>query len=157
MKATLTTFVAALFAVLGMGIAQDTKPAEPPAANPLEAKFVAAFTNATLTGRWCAIKDGRLGPEKEEQYKIVGVTKLGGDRWQIRARIQYGGQAFDAPIPAEVKWAGDTAVLIVDDLSMGGAATYSARVMISGQTYAGTWSGGNHGGLLSGVITNAKE
>ena len=122
----------------------------------LEAKFVAAFTNATLTGRWCAIKDGQLGPDKDERYTIVGVKKLDGDRWTINARIQYGGQSFEAPIPVVVKWAGDTPVLIVDSLSLPGSGTYSARVMISEKTYSGTWSAGDHGGLISGVISNAK-
>jgi hypothetical protein len=57
----------------------------------------------------------------------------------------------------QVKWAGDTAVIIVDDFALPGSSTYSARVMVYEQTYAGTWSAGDHGGLLSGVITNQKE
>jgi hypothetical protein len=57
----------------------------------------------------------------------------------------------------EVKWAGDTAVIIVDKLQYPGGGTYSARVLFYEHTYAGTWSGGDHGGLMSGVITNEKE
>ena len=128
-----------------------------PSQDELEATFKATLTKATFTGRWCSIKDGQLGPEKEDKYTILGVTKLGGDLWLINARIQYGKQDIVAPIPVQVKWAGDTPVIVVDKVGIPGGATYSARVLIYEKTYAGTWSGGDHGGLLSGVITNRKE
>jgi hypothetical protein len=124
----------------------------------LEATFKATMTKATLSGRWCGIKDGKLTPEKEDKYTIVSVNKLGGEAWIINARIQYGNKDFVAPIPVQVKWAGDTPVITLDDIGMpGGQATYSARVLIYNKTYAGTWSGGDHVGLLNGVITNEKE
>jgi hypothetical protein len=56
-----------------------------------------------------------------------------------------------------VKWAGDTAVIILDQIALPGGGVYSARVMVYGNTYAGTWSGGDHGGLLNGVITQKKD
>ena len=123
----------------------------------LEAKFKATLTKATMAGRWCSIKDGVLGPEKEDKYTIVGVTKLGGDNWVISARIQYNKKDMVAPIPVQVKWAGDTPVIVVDKLQYPGGGTYSARVLVYDKTYAGTWSGGDYGGLLNGVITNEKE
>lgn len=123
----------------------------------LEAKFKTTLTKATLSGRWCSIKDGKLGPDKDDKYTILSVTKLTGDTWLINARIQYGTQDVVAPIPVLVKWAGDTPVIVVDNVGIPGIATYSARVLIFEKTYAGTWSGGDHGGLLSGVITNQKE
>ncbi len=123
----------------------------------LEAKFKATLTRATLSGRWCAIKDGQLGPEKEDKYTILGVAKLAGDAWLITARIQYGQRDIVAPIPVQVKWAGDTPVIVVDNIGIPGGNSYSARVLIYDKTYAGTWSGGDHGGLLNGVITNQKD
>jgi hypothetical protein len=126
-------------------------------AEELEAKFKATLTQATLAGRWCSIKDGQLGPEKEDKYTITGVTKLGGELWLINARIQYGKQDVVAPIPVQVKWAGDTPVIVVDKVPVPGSGTYSARVLIYEKTYAGTWTGGDHGGLLNGVITHQKE
>jgi hypothetical protein len=132
------------------------KPVPPPAE--LEATFKATLTKATLSGRWCGIKNGQLGPEKEDKYTILDVTKLGGDVWIVKSRIQYGKNDIVAPIPVRVKWAGDTPVITVDGVSMpGGGTAYSARVLIYGKTYAGTWSGGNHAGLMSGVITNEKD
>ena len=118
----------------------------------MEAKFVADMANVTFHGRWCAIKDGALGPEKPEQYEIVGVMKSGGDRWVINARIKYGIVNLVVPVPVQMKWAGDTPVIIVDKFGLPGAGTYSARVLVFGGTYAGTWSGGDHGGLLNGLL-----
>lgn len=123
----------------------------------LVAKFKATMTKATLTGRWCMIKDGKLGPEKEDKYTILSVTKIGGDYWTINARIQYGKQDITAPIPVVVKWAGDTPVIIVDDFGLPGSGSYSARLLIYENTYAGTWTGGDHGGLMNGVITHQKD
>src|SRR5213594_46365 len=52
----------------------------------LEAAFKATLTKATLSGRWCSVlpdgkkSEGRLklGPEKEDKYTIIGVSKLQG-------------------------------------------------------------------------------
>ena len=168
------TLLISLIAMIA--IAQDAKKAEPgteikpkdtPApvgverpklnAEDLEAKFKNTLTKATFSGRWCGIKDGKLTPEKEDKYTIVGVTKLGGEMWIINARIQYGEKDFVAPIPVQVKWAGDTPVITLDNVGLPGGNSYSARVLIYNQTYAGTWSGGDHAGLLNGIITNEKE
>ena len=128
-----------------------------PAASELEAKFKATLTNATMSGRWCLIKDGQLTPEKPDKYTIVGVNKLFGERWLIRARIQYGEKDYTAPIPVKVKWAGDTPVITVTDVGLPGGASYSARVVIYDNSYAGVWSGGAVRGLLSGMISREKE
>jgi hypothetical protein len=154
--------LAALLAAVGPAAqAQDAKPAAPakPKASQeeLEAKFKATLTKATLSGRWCGIKDGRLTPEKDDKYTIVSVAKLGGEAWLVHARVQYGNKDFVAPIPVLVKWAGDTPVITLDNVAIPGGGAYSARVLIYDKTYAGTWSGGDHAGLLNGVITNEKE
>ncbi len=127
-----------------------------PTQSELEATFQQTLSNATLAGRWCAIQDGKLSPEKEDKYTIVNVAKLGGDAWIVNARVQYGNKDFVAPIPVQVKWAGDTPVITLDDVGVPGGHSYSARVLIHGQTYAGTWSGGDHAGLMSGVISRNK-
>lgn len=145
-------------------IALAQEPTTPPASKPpataatpadLEASFKKTLTNAVFDGRFCMIEKGRLGGDKEEKYTIASVEKTGADEWTINAKIQYGGISFTAPVPVKVKWAGDTPVIIVDNIGFPGTAKYSARVMIYGDTYAGTWSGGDHGGMLQGVITRA--
>ena len=153
-----------LFLLLGVSSvsAQDsttkTKTDTPKASQEeLEARFKSALDNVTFRGRWCSVEEGKLGPEKKDQYTILGVSKIGADAWILRARIQYGDKDLVAPIPLQVKWAGDTPVIIVDKFALPGGDTYSARVMVFNGTYAGTWSGTDYGGLLNGVIVPTKE
>ncbi|MBI5773187.1 MAG: hypothetical protein HZA89_05520 [Verrucomicrobia bacterium] len=173
MKTKLLLLTLATGLLAGQLFAQDAKktaaPKQPKAAAPastdkpkpamteLEAKFKATMTKAVMAGRWCSVTDGQLGPDKDDKYTIVGVTKLGGSDWAIHARIQYGRQDVTVPIPVKVRWAGDTPVIVVEGFAIPGGGTYSARVLIYEGTYAGTWSGGDHGGLLNGVITKQKE
>lgn len=131
--------------------ASSKKEAEP-SADDLEAAFVKTLANVLFKGQWCLIDKGALGEAKPEQYEIVGVMKTGGDRWVINARIEYGKINLVAPVPVQVKWAGDTPIIIVDKFTLPGAGTYSARVMIFEKTYSGTWTAGDHGGLLHGLI-----
>jgi hypothetical protein len=137
--------------------AQSSAEKPKPSQEELEAKFKTALTKATMAGRWCLIKNGELGPEKEDKYTINSIAKVGGDVWLINARIQYGKKDIVAPIPVQVKWAGDTPVIIVDKVAVPGGGTYSARVLIYEKTYAGTWTGGDHVGLLSGAIMPQKD
>lgn len=154
---------AALFSFLSLAAflpAQDAKPT--PSAAELEKKFKETLTACTMSGHSCTVKEGQLGPERADQYHIVSVEKTSGDNWTLNARMKYGGQEIVVPIPVQVKWAGDTAVIIVNDLRFPGAAGYSgtaytARVLIHGNTYAGTWSGGDHGGMLNGLIGPDKS
>jgi len=128
-------------------------PASAPAtAEDLEAALVKTLAGVFFKGQWCLIEQGQLGEARPEQYEIVGVMKTGGDRWVINARIEYGKINLVAPVPVQVKWAGDTPVIIVDKFTLPGAGTYSARVMIFENTYSGTWTAGDHGGMLHGVI-----
>jgi hypothetical protein len=148
--------IALVAAILGSGVLTRSIAEEPRSAptSEQETKFISALTNATLKGHWALIKDGQLGQDKEDAYQIVSVKKLEGDRWQINARFAYGGKTLDLPIPAQVKWAGDTPVMLFDGINLGSPRTYSARLMIYDTTYAGTWSGGDHGGVLYGLISH---
>jgi len=160
------TIVFLTLSFAGNTVAQDKAATQPtggtaaattpkPSQGELEAKFKALLTNATMTGRWSSTKDGVLGPEREDKYTVVSATKGEGESWVVSARLEYRGRAFVLPIPVQVKWAGDTAVLVVDNMGIpGGGTTYSARVLFHGQSYVGTWSGGEHGGLIYGLIKN---
>lgn len=123
----------------------------------LEEAFQKALTNTTLQGRWTSVEGGAMGESRDEKYTINSVSKLGGENWLVNARIQYGRLDFVAPVPVQVRWAGDTAVICVTDLPIPGAGTYSARVLIYDGTYAGTWNGGGHGGLMNGVLVQEKK
>ena len=130
---------------------------EQPALNEAETKFKELLINCTMEGRWTPLEDGVLGEEKKDKYSIVSAAKLKGDTWVISAKMKYGEKEMTIPLPVEVKWAGNTAVLVVDNLQMPGGRSYSARVLFYEKTYAGSWKGGDKGGLLSGIIVKNKE
>ena len=144
--------VAFVWARPAVTLAEDSKPTPEQ-----EAKFTTALTNATLKGRWAPIKDGQLGAEKDDSYQIVSVKKMEGSNWVVSARLQYGGQSLDLPIPAVVKWSGDTPVMIFDNINIAGYRSYSARLMVHENSYAGAWSGGDHGGMLYGLIVHESH
>jgi hypothetical protein len=125
----------------------------------LEKKFQDTLTNATLDGRWYEIKDGKIGEEHAEKYTITRVTKFGtGTHWVILARVQYGDKDVSLPVPVRVEWADDTPVISVTNAGLPGLGTYTARVMVYDNLYAGTWSGTGHGGVLSGqVVSNSDK
>ncbi|HEY2573311.1 MAG TPA: hypothetical protein VGH65_04550, partial [Verrucomicrobiaceae bacterium] len=119
----LTAFACCVLPADSLRAQESNKPAleslqkTAPTQDELEAKFKAALTEATLNGRWCGIKDGQLSPERDEKYTIVSVSRVSGDNWLINARLKYGEREIVAPIPAQVKWAGDTPVICVTDLT----------------------------------------
>lgn len=132
--------------------APATKETAKPTQAELEAKFKETLKQATFKGRWNAIENGALGPEKEDSYSISSATKLSGESWIVSAKMQYGKKELVLPIPVKVRWAGDTPIIVVEKLPIPGGGVYSARVLVYDNTYAGTWSGGDHAGLLSGII-----
>jgi hypothetical protein len=70
-------------------------------------------------------------------------------------RMQFKGKDVSVPLIIPVKWAGDTSVISLTDMTIPGLGTYTARVMIYRDRYAGTWSDGNHEGHLWGRIERA--
>ena len=173
MKSSATLFAAAVSGVLrhalsGPAGAEDKSPARAEdkkaaeklvmSQEQLEEKLVATLTGATLEGKFSVVDKGKAGEDKEDKYTILAVSKLtGGEAWIITARVQYGGKDFTVPFPVLVKWAGDTPVITVDDVGVPGGGTYSARVLIHADAYAGTWSGGTVGGLMSGTVRRASR
>lgn len=169
MKRILAWVLAGMVGVSSVAQAQDAPKAEPKAdqkeekpagaaANQaeLEKKFEETMTGAVLVGRFSS--KGRQGDPREERYTIVSAKKFLGERWVITAKIQYGGKGETAAIPivVPVKWAGDTPVISLTDFSIPGMGTYTARVMIFQDQYAGMWAAGTeHGGLMWGRIERA--
>ena len=89
----------------------------------------------------------------DERYDISKVVKQDkGDYWNFHARIRYGKHDLMLPIPVEVKWAGTTPVITVDNLPIPGMGIFDARVLVSDNKYAGTWRHGKVGGLMFGHI-----
>ena len=115
-----------------------------------ERMFAERMRNVTLLGYSTrSNKEGTFGPEK---YKIESVSKISGDTWLFKTRLRYDGQDLPVPIPITVIWAGDTPVITLTDMTIPGVGTWTARVMLYRDQYAGTWSGKNHGGQMFGKI-----
>jgi hypothetical protein len=120
----------------------------------LEKQFEQMMTGAALVGH--STLDGKAGLSGEERYSIDRVAKLGGDVWMFQARMKLEGHEIPVPVPVNIKWAGDTPVIEVTDLAIPGMGSYTARIVLYRDRYAGTWSGKNHGGQLFGAIVHNK-
>jgi len=112
--------------------------------------FADSMSGVTLVGY--STRLNREGLSKEERYQIDNVSHLSGDTWLFRARLKYEDHEIPVPIPLTVKWAGDTPVITLTDLAIPGVGSYTARVVLYRDQYAGTWSGKNVGGQLFGKI-----
>ncbi|EAQ82665.1 hypothetical protein [Blastopirellula marina] len=122
----------------------------------LFAKFSETLTGATLVGKFTVV--GRDMSPKEERYEIRSVHKLEeGDLWLFNARVKYGENDAVIPMPLEVKWAGKTPVITLEDVAIPGLGTFSAHVVIDGDKYAGTWTHGEVSGHLFGLIEKTKS
>ena len=115
------------------------------------ADFEKALQGAALVGHFVVTGDKET-ELKQERYELENVRHVKDNQWLFSARIQYGDHDVTLPLTLLVKWAGDTPVITVDNLSVPGLGTFTARVMIYADHYAGFWSGGGHGGHLFGVI-----
>ncbi len=125
------------------------------AANADQAKrfqqFEETLADVKLVGHFTIL--GKDGPLRKEEYTIKGVKKLPtGDAWLFTTRIKYGENDVQVPLPLDVQWAGTTPVITLTDFTVPGLGTFSARVVIYRNKYAGTWSHGNVGGHLFGTI-----
>ena len=129
----------------------------------LEKRFTKTLTGAVLKGSWQMTGEAGLAGKaplskpRDDKYTIVSVHKAEDDWWQFNARIEFGENDVTLPIRLQVKWAGDTAVITVDDVGFPGIGLYSARVMIYGNFYTGVWYGSNYGGIMSGQIVRAED
>jgi len=56
-----------------------------------------------------------------------------------------------------VKWAGDTPVITLTNLGIPGLGTFTSRVVIYDNRYAGTWQHDKVGGNLFGRIERVTE
>lgn len=141
-----------------VALAQERAKRDPaPSRDELIKKLEADLTNVKLVGRFTV--SGREDREpRPEEYTITSAMKLpDGDMWLIKSRVKYGDKDMTVPIPLEIKWAGDTPVITLTDLTIPGLGTFTSRVVIYENRYAGTWQHGNVGGNLFGRIEKVKD
>jgi hypothetical protein len=128
-----------------------------PSREELVKKLEETLTGAKLTGAYSVAGREDRAP-KAEEYTITSATKLPeGDVWLIKARIKYGDKDTTIPMPLEIKWAGDTPIITLTNMAIPGLGTFTARVLIYDNRYAGTWQHGPVGGNLFGKIEKAKD
>lgn len=115
-------------------------------------RFAKMLTGSKFQGQFTV--DGKpLNQLEEEAYELEKVEKMPeADLWSITARIKYGKKDYKVPVPIYVKWAGETPVLTMDNLTLPGYGTFSTRVVLHGDKYAGTWQHDKVGGHLFGRI-----
>jgi hypothetical protein len=131
-------------------------PATLPDREKLFTQFAETLNNAKLVGQFTI--RGQDRPPSSEEYTIKSVKKLlDGDYWLFSARIKYGEHDVTLPLPLQVKWAGDTPIITLTEFTIPGMGTFSSRVVIYNQKYAGTWTHGRVGGHLFGVIQKLEE
>jgi hypothetical protein len=131
-----------------------------------EQEFSRRLTGATMTGSFTMDRaddgDRDTGrepakPPLEESYEISSATHLGGELWLITSRIRYGDVDATVPVPVAVKWAGTTPVITLDQVTIPGMGTFSARVLFHGDRYAGTWQHDDVGGHMFGRVKPKPE
>jgi len=124
----------------------------------LEAAFAKKMTGATLVGAFTidGKNDGKA--PKAERYELGEVKKLKGETWLFTAKMKYGKKDVKVaiPIPLTIKWAGDTPVITMTDVTIPTMGTFTARVLFYGDRYVGTWQHGKVGGHMFGKIEPAK-
>jgi hypothetical protein len=158
--------LAASYAALSAS-AQENRAAEPPEVQPpmADAQRVAelekTLANAALVGHFTVTGEGEAAPDEskltKERYELGEVKHLGSNQWLIQSRIKYGDHDVTVPLTLPIRWAGDTPMICLDELPIPGLGTFTARVMIYRDHYAGFWSGKDHGGHLFGVIERPNE
>lgn len=150
----------AIVSLIAVGIAaEEADPAAPaqPDRAALEKQFAETMSGATLVGSFTVTGQAEKAELKEERYTLGDVKKLDDDFWLFETRIQYGERDVKVPLQLEVKWAGDTPVIVLTDTPIPGLGTFTARVVVYRDHYCGYWDAGDHGGHLFGTIERAKE
>ena len=134
-------------------LAQEEAPAQAPQQALIE-KLAEAISNTKWTGSFTVT--GNEANPKTESYEIKDAQYQGDDKWLLTARIAYGDRDVTVPIPLEIKWAGRTPVITVDNLTIPALGIFDARVLIRRGSYAGTWAHGKKGGHLFGKYEKAE-
>lgn len=144
-------FTAAIAAIFTLQPARGQAPADAQKKAELEKQFIQAMSGATLAGTFTITGQGD-SKLRTERYTLSEVSKLQDNLFLFKANIKYGDKDVTVPLPLVVIWAGDTPVITLTDAPLPGLGTYTARVMIYRDHYAGYWAGKDHGGHLFGTI-----
>lgn len=136
----------------------EREPAESQELTERERQLIKMLSGATLEGSFTNTSRADDATKlSREKYTLGEVRKLGDKLWLIPARIEYGDKDVTLPITLPIEWAGDTPVVVVDNLGLPGFGSVSARVMFFADHYMGYWQHGASGGHLFGTIRHGKQ
>jgi hypothetical protein len=135
----------------------------PPTTAEREADLTAMLSGATLEGSFTVSGRGDANEDApkltNDKYTLGEVKKVDAAKnlWVFPTRIQYSDKDFTIPLTLPIEWAGDTPVVVVDNVGLPGMGTFSARVLFFNDHYAGYWQHGDSTGNLFGTIHRAKQ
>lgn len=151
---SLRSVLLVLFMLVSVRVAAADDPA--PTQAEREAALAKMLSGATLEGSFTA-SGGDNTKLTSDKYTLGEVKNVGGNNWTFPARIQYSDKDFTLPLTLPIEWAGDTPVVVVDNVGIPGLGTFSARVLFYNDHYAGYWEHGEVSGNLFGRIHRAKQ
>lgn len=128
---------------------QEAKPASEKAR---EAKLAEYLSGVKFVGSFTVTGNAQRPPEPESYYILSAAKMDDGDWWKLTARIKYATHDLTIPMAMEIKWAGETPVITVDQMLVPGLGSFDARVLIRKGSYAGTWAHDEIGGQLFGRL-----
>jgi hypothetical protein len=140
-------FVAGLVVLIGNGCGRDEAPSSEEERN---RAFETMMANVSLVGS--STRFDQEGISGEEEYVIESVSHIASGRWLFQTTMKLGSREIPVPVPVTILWAGDTPVITLTDLTLPGLGSYSARVLLFRDSYAGTWIGEDGGGHIFGKI-----
>ncbi len=132
---------------------QDSAPQEKaPQDKAREQKLADYLSGVKFVGSFTVTGSAERPPEPESYYILSAEKMDDGDWWKLTARIKYSTYDLTVPMAMEIKWAGETPVITVDQMAVPGMGTFDARVLIRKGNYAGTWAHDQVGGQLFGRL-----
>ncbi len=125
---------------------------EPASLTEAERAFADRMRGVTLVGSF-TVAGRQDRPPRSDRYDIASVETGGDDLWRFNARMDCCGlDGRVIPIAVPMRWVGDTPMIMMTDTSLPGIGTFTVRLFFYEDRYAGSWQGGDHGGLMYGRI-----
>ena len=120
-------------------------------------QFSEMLKGVKLVGNFTVLGNEQ-GPLAKEEYTIHSVEKLAkGDLGRFNTRIKYGSLDLPIALNLDVQWAGDTPVITLTNVTIPLLGTFTSRVVLYNQKYAGTWQHGEVGGHLFGQLVKVAD
>ena len=110
----------------------------PASLSDLERQFAERMRGISMVGRF-TIAGREDRPASPDRYDIESVEKVGDNLWRFNAKFGDSG-GVTIPLVVTMRWAGDTPMVILTDLTIPSMGTFTTRVFFYRDHYAGTWS-----------------